>query len=398
MNTNPHISRRAASIEGSPTLEIAAAAAAMRAAGKDVIAFTAGEPDIGTPPLVDETAIRAIKEVKGRYTSAAGLPELRRAISEHFAKDGYDYTPDCVMAVAGAKAGLYMALYATVEDGDEVIFPSPFWGSYSELVRAVGGVPKPLMCDAAHDYQPDPARLAAMITPRTRAILVNSPNNPTGTVYSQASLLSIADLARRHNITVISDDIYDCLVYSDEPFLNVLKVAPDLADRTVIVNSLSKSHSMTGWRFGFVGGPKALIQVMARVQSQISGNPNTIAQLAAIAALHGGIDPTRRQSLNERRLLMVQELAHVPGITFPVPRGAFYVFLSVTNWIGKSWRGVRLESSAQIVDVLLNEMLLAVVPGEAFGAPGHIRLTYTVSVPHIREGVSRLARFGNELV
>ncbi len=397
MSTHPHISRRAASIEGSPTLEIAAVAAAMRAEGKDVVSFTAGEPDMGTPPLVDEIAIAAIRGAKGRYTSAAGLPELRRAISERFAKDGYSYAPDAVMAVAGAKSGLYMALYACVEEGEEVIFPSPFWGSYTELVRAVGGVPRPLPCDAAHDYQPEIARMAAMITPRTRAILLNSPNNPTGTVYSRETLLGVAELARRHDLTIISDDIYDCLVYSDEPFLNVLKVAPDLADRTIIVNSLSKSHSMTGWRFGFVGGPKPLIQVMARVQSQISGNPNTIAQLAAIAALRGEIDPTRRQSLNERRKLMVQELAKVPGVTFPVPRGAFYVFLCVSNWIGRSWRGQRLESSAQIADVLLNDMLVAIVPGEAFGAPAHIRLTYTVSEAHIREGVTRLARFASEL-
>ena len=397
MTRATHISTRALSIEGSPTLEISATAAQMRAEGKDVIAFAAGEPDMGTPQLVDDAAIAAIHASKGRYTSAAGLPEVRKAISAKFNADGYDYAPDEVMAVAGAKAGLYMAIYGTVNEGDEVLFPSPFWGSYTELVRAVGGIPKPIPCDASADYQPDPARIAALITPRTRAIMLNSPNNPTGTVYSRKTLEAVAEIVRRHQLMVISDDIYDCLVYSEEPFLNVLKVAPDLRSQCVIVNSLSKSHSMTGWRFGFVGGPKDLIQAMIRVQSQVIGNPHTISQHAALAALKAPIDPARRVSLDARRKLIVSELAAVKDICFPVPRGAFYVFISVERWMGRSFRGQTITSSAQLANILLKDLLLAVVPGEAFGVERHIRLTYTVSEDHIRRGVQRLAEFSREL-
>ncbi len=387
------ISRRAAAIASSATLEITAVAAAMKAAGKDVIAFAAGEPDLPVPDDIIERAVQVTKEGRGRYTSAAGLPEVRAAIREKFAKDGYQFGADQVMATAGAKPAIYLALYALVNDGDEVLYPSPFWGSYSEIARSVGAVPVAVPTLPEEDFQPDARRLEAAITPKSRVLLLNSPNNPTGTVYSRETLEAIAAVVRKHDLWVLSDDIYDCLVYTQDKFLNLLHVAPDLAPRVIVINSLSKSHSMTGWRFGIVGGPAVVIEAMGRVASQVSGNPNTISQLAAITALRGKVDPTRVASLNHRRQVLIRELQSIPGLYCPVPRGAFYAFPSIKSFLGKSYRGHTVATSTDFSKLLLQDQLVATVPGDAFGAPDHVRLTYTTPEKDILEGVRRFKAF-----
>jgi aspartate aminotransferase len=344
-----------------------------------------------------EAAIFAIREGKGRYTAASGLPEVRRAVRDRFERDGYVFPQEQVMVTAGAKAALYMALFALCNEGDEVLYPSPFWGSYSELARAVGAKPVAVATLPEGDFQPDPAKIASAVTPRSRVLLLNSPNNPTGTVYSKDTLLGVADVVRRHDLFVLSDDIYDCLVYTKEPFLNILHVAPDLKDRVIVINSLSKSHSMTGWRFGMVGGPRAVIDAMARVQSQISGNPPTISQIAALTALSGKADPARAASLDHRRKILVDALSRIPGLFCPVPRGAFYAFPSIKSFLGKSHHGQRLATSTDLSKHLLEDQLVATVPGDAFGAPDHIRFTYTTPEAQITEGVRRFAAFLSEL-
>lgn len=395
MATSPRelISTRAASIESSVTLEITALAASLKAQGKNVIAFAAGEPDLGVPDDINEAAIAAIRAGKGRYTAAAGLPELREAIAARFRRDGFRYQADEVMCTSGAKPAIYEALFVLLNDGDEVIFPSPFWGSYTEIVRAAHGVPIPLKTLPSEDFQPDPAALRRLITPKTRVLLINSPNNPTGTVYTEATLRALAEVVREKDLVVISDDIYDCLVYTGSPYVHLLHVAPDLVDRTIVINSLSKSHSMTGWRVGLVAAPKPVIQTMARVQSQMIGNPPTITQHAALKALAGPPDPARAASLDARRRVLIRLLQEIPELEVPVPRGAFYAFPSVAKYLNRKRRGKPIGTSTEFCRALLEDQLVATVPGDAFGAPEHVRLTYTVPEADIVEGVRRLRAF-----
>ena len=385
------LSRKVGAIESSITLEVSAIAARMRSEGHAVIAFGAGEPDLPTPEVVQEAAIEAIRDGKGRYTPAAGLPALRDAVSAKFTADGFALPADQVMVTSGAKSALFLALYALQNEGDECLFPAPYWSSYTEMVKAAGGTPTVLETSADQDFQPDAEALRAAISPRTRVLLLNSPNNPTGTVYSAETLLGIAAVVRDHDLVVITDDIYEHLIYTDEPFANILHVAPDLADRTLIINGLSKSHSMTGWRMGFAGGPKPLIAAMARTQSQIAGNPSSIAQYAAIAALANPPSDDRRRSLDARRKVMLQALCEIEGVTCPEPRGAFYAFPDISSHLGKTYEGAPINDTIDLTKVLLEQQLVATVAGDAFGAPGHIRLTYCTSEAEIVEGVSRLA-------
>jgi aspartate aminotransferase len=391
--TEDRLSHQVRGIQSSVTLDVSATAAALRAQGKQVIAFGAGEPDLPVPPLVQEAAHRAVQEGKGRYTPASGLPALREAVAAKFTADGFSLGPDQVIVTAGAKSGLFLALYALLDAGDECIFPAPYWSSYPEIVRGAGGIPKVFPTSASEDFQPHPDVLRAAITDRTKVILLNSPNNPSGTVYARSSLEALADVIRERDLFVISDDIYEHLIYTDEPFVNLLHVAPDLSERVLLVNSLSKSHSMTGWRLGFCGGPKALIAAMGRAQSQMVGNPNAISQYAAMAALGSPIDPERRQNLDRRRHLMLSGIRQLPHVTCPEPRGAFYAFPSIEHYLGRRFAGIPIPDATAFARLFLQERLVATVTGDAFGAPGHIRLTYCTSETEIVEGLGRLASF-----
>jgi len=391
------LSEKALSIPASITLEVTALAQALKAQGHDVIAFAAGEPDLEAPVAVQDAGIEAIQEGRGRYTAAAGMPSLREAVSRYFETRGLAYPPDQVMATAGAKPALFLALFALLDDGDECIFPSPYWGSYTEIVRAAGGVPRSFPTPVEQDFQPDPDALRAALTDRTRVLMLNSPNNPTGTVYSRETLEALAEVVRERDLCVVTDDIYEHLIYTGEPFANILNVAEDLVDRTVIVNGLSKSHSMTGWRMGFVGGPKPIIAAMSRIQSQIAGNPPTISQHAALAAFADPLPPERLASLDKRRRVLLSELAKIDGLVCPEPRGAFYAFPSIAPWLGRSYKGREISDASDLAKVLLEEKLVATVSGDAFGTPGHLRLTYCTSESNIVEGVGRLAEFLDQM-
>jgi len=389
---DPRLSRKVTALENSITLEVSATAARMRAEGHHVIAFGAGEPDLPTPEVVQQAAVEAIRDNRGRYTPAAGTPALRRALSHKFEGDGLPFPPDQVMVTSGAKSGLFFALYSLLDEGDECLFPAPFWSSYPEMVKAAGGVPAVLPTDPADDFQPDPDRLRDALTDRTRVLLLNSPNNPTGTVYSRATLEGIAEVVRERELAVITDDIYQHLIYTDEPFANVLHVAPDLQDRTVVINGLSKSHSMTGWRMGFAGGPKQVIGAMSRAQSQMAGSPNAISQAAAIVALANPPEEDRLRSLDQRRRLLMSELEALDEVRCPIPRGAFYAFPDVSAYLGTD----RFPDTLAFTRVLLDSKHVATVAGDAFGAPGHVRLTYCTSEEDIREGVGRIAELLRE--
>ena len=384
------LSRKVTAIENSITLEVSAIASRMRAEGHPVIAFGAGEPDLPTPRIVQDAGAAAIRGGKARYTPAAGVPALRAALAAKFTADGFALTPEQVMVTSGAKSGLFLAFYALLDEGDECLYPAPFWSSYPEMVKAAGGTPAAFQTSPDEDFQPDAGALGAAINDRTRVLLLNSPNNPTGTVYSRATLEGIAQVVRDHDLVVVTDDIYEHLIYTDEPFTNILHVAPDLADRTLLINGVSKSHSMTGWRMGFCGGPEWLIAAMARAQSQMAGNPSAIAQYGAVAALANPPAADRKESLDARRRLMLDGIATLPDVTCPEPRGAFYAFPDMSAYIGRTYDGEKIEDTIAFTRLLLERHFVATVAGDAFGAPGHIRLTYCTAEDEIKEGIRRI--------
>jgi aspartate aminotransferase len=392
------LSDKSERVSESITLAITARAKTLKAAGKDVIAFTAGEPDLPVPESIQRAGIQAIQAGKGVYTNAAGIQELRQLAAERFRAMGLPSEANDVVITPGAKSAIFLALYLLLNDGDEVVFPSPYWGSYSDMTLAAGGRPVPFATSASEDFQPTAAALRQVLSPRTRVIILNSPNNPTGTVYGRETLSEIAVVLREHpEIVILSDDIYDTLIYTSEPFTNIALVAPDLVPRTLTINSLSKSHSMTGWRIGYTTGPRVLTEGMARIQSQIAGSPPAISQYAALDAFRTPLDPSRLEDLDQRRKLMMSELARLPGMPCPEPRGAFYAFPSVAPWIG-TWHGeTRIDSAAVFAQLLLDHHLVATVSGEAFGVTDHIRLTYTIPSEAISQGIRRIGSFLSEL-
>ena len=396
--TRSLISDKAQIISPSPTLALADQAASLRAQGKNVIVFAAGEPDLPAPASAQEGGIDAIQRGLGRYTAASGLRELREAVSARFQDSGLPYGPAEVMITNGAKTGLYEALYTVLNPGDEVLFPEPYWSSYPDLSKAAGGIPKSFPTSSQNDFQIDPEVLEAALSDRTRVLLINSPNNPSGGTYDTACLLGIAEAVRkRPNLLVLSDDIYECFTFGKEPFRNLLHVAPDLFNQVISVNGLSKSHAMTGWRIGYVGGPKELIAAMGRVQSQITGNPCAISQHAAIAALKAPLDPARAASLDRRRHLMVGALREIPGVICPEPSGAFYVFPDLKAFLNRAHQGQVVGTTERLASLILEEKLVAAICGEFFGVPGHLRLSYVCSDEDILEGVARIRDFLSHL-
>ena len=384
---------RTTRIVPSPTLKVSATAKTMAAQGIDVIDFSAGEPAFDTPDFVKEAAHSAIAAGFTRYTPASGTDELKRAICDKLSRDqGIQYEPSQILVSCGAKHTLYNLAQALVNPGDEVIIPAPYWVSYPDIVRLAEGQPVILETREADGYAIDPQRLEACITPRTKALILNGPSNPTGAVYDRKTLEAVADVAARHDVLVVSDEIYEKLVYEDASCMSIVTVVPEMAGRTLVVNGVSKAFAMTGWRIGYAAGPHALIAAMANVQSQSTSNPTSISQKAAVAALRGGTQffTELRNDLTPKRRLIVDALNTIPGLTCPTPAGAFYVFPNVSGLFGKRHANGTIASATDLADYLLTDARLACVSGEPFGSVNHLRLTYTPTIETIQRGLTKL--------
>jgi aspartate aminotransferase len=393
------LSRRAGEVEESVTLAMTEKAAQLRARGADVISFTAGEPDFDTPEHIKKAAVDALQKGYTKYTAATGMPTLRRAVAEKFRRDnGLSYDPSQVVVSCGAKHSLFNVILAVLEEGDEAIVPAPYWVSYPEMVKCAGARPVIVQAGEQDDFKITPETLRAAVTPRTKVLLLNSPSNPTGMVYTADELGALADVALEKDLLVISDEIYEKLCFGT-PFASIAALRPGMTERTVVVNGASKAYAMTGWRIGYAAGPKEIMSAAGRMQSQSTSNATSISQYAALAALEGDQScvETMRQEYAKRRDYVVGRLRAVPGVTCGEPRGAFYVFPRVEALYGKKFRGTPITGSAAFAGALLDHAHVGTVPGSGFGNDGHIRLSYAIAMEKIREGMDRLEKFVREL-
>jgi len=389
------LAERARRLTPSPTLALSARARALRAQGIDVLTFTAGEPDFDTPERVKEAAIRALREGKTKYTDAGGIPELKAAICAKLKRDnGLAYESADVIASVGAKHTLYNICAVLVNPGDEVLVPSPYWVSYTEQVRLFDGVPVVVPTDEARGFQLDLSALRRAVTPRTKLLLLNSPNNPTGAVYPRADLERVAALALEHGFYVVSDECYDALSY-DGRVPSIAELSPEIKARTLLVNTCSKAYAMTGWRLGFAAGPREIVKAMGDFQGQCTSNPTSIAQWAAVEALAGSQDEVAKMAgeFDRRRRLIVPGLNALPGVSCGMPKGAFYAFANVSGLFGREWRSAEgpktLKGSLDVTAFLLEEAKVAVVPGVDFGSDDHVRLSYATSEALISDGLNQ---------
>jgi aspartate aminotransferase len=389
-------------VQPSQTIAVTNKAAELKAAGKDVIGLGAGEPDFDTPEHIKEAAIQAMRDGKTKYTAVDGIPELKRAISAKFEREnGLAYKPGQISVGTGGKQVLYNALVATLNPGDEVVIPAPFWVSYPDMVLMCGGTPVPVAGSLETDFKITPEQLEAAITPKTKWLIFNSPSNPTGAGYTPAELKALTDVLMRHeHVWVMTDDMYEHIAYPPFEFTTPAQVEPGLIGRTLTVNGVSKAYAMTGWRIGYAGGPEQLIKAMAKVQSQSTSNPCTISQWAAVAALEGPQDYVAEAcaAFQRRRDLVCSMLNQARGITCPVPEGAFYVYPSVAGCIGrKAPSGKRIENDEDFVTELLEAEGVAVVHGAAFGLSPNFRASYATSDEALEEACTRIQRFCGNL-
>ncbi len=387
------MAQRVAQIKPSPTLAVNAKAKALKAAGADILNFSVGEPDFDTPPHVCEAGKASIDAGFTRYTAVPGIPELRQAVVDRLAADrGWSYEPDQVQVCCGGKHGLYNMAQALINPGDEVLIPTPYWVSYPPIVQLAGGIPVLVPLSEENNFDLDPRVLEQHASPKTKAIILNSPSNPIGSVFSASALAAVGKMALERGWIIISDDIYDTIVYSDNPLPHILDVDPRLKDQTLILNGVSKSFAMTGWRIGYTIGPQVIISTMNRIQSQSTSNATSVAQKAALAALTGPQDfpVMMRDAFLPRRDYFVRELSSIPGVTCVNPQGAFYVFPNISSYFGKEFNGRSITGSLDLADYLLDEALIATVPGIAFGADPFIRFSFATSMETIEEGVRRL--------
>jgi len=387
------LAARAGRIVPSPTLSIAATAKAMAAQGIDIIDFASGEPDWDTPESVKAAAEAAIRSGFTKYTPSAGIEELKRAIAEKLAvEQGLRYDTSQILVSCGAKHSLYNLAEALLEAGDEVIIPAPFWVSYRDQVLLNDATPVLLHTSEAAGYAVSHTALEACVTPRTKAVIVNSPGNPTGATYDRATLEGIADVALRHDLVIISDEIYEKILYDGARHCSIATLGPDVAARTVVVNGVSKAYAMTGWRIGYAAGPKDLITAMANIQSQSTSNPSSISQKAAVAALQGGGAFTQRMvvEFDRRRRLMVERLNKMPGVSCRMPSGAFYAFPNIAGVFTRRLQRGPITTAAELAAYLLTEARVAVVPGEPFGSSSHLRLSYATGIEVIARGLDRM--------
>jgi aspartate/methionine/tyrosine aminotransferase len=393
----PRIASRIAAIAESATLKVDAKAKALKAAGRPVISFAAGEPDFATPQHVVDAAVQAAQDPKNhRYTPATGLPELKQAIAEKTAREsGITVDPAQVIVTNGGKQAVYQAFQTIVDAGDEVILPAPYWTTYPEAIRLAGGVPVDVFAGSDQDYLVTVEQLEAARTPKTKALLFCSPSNPTGSVYTAEQTKAIGEWALEHGIWVISDEIYHDLVYDGVRFTGILEAVPALADTTILVNGVAKTYAMTGWRVGWFIGPTDAVKAASNLQSHLSSNVSNVSQRAAIAALTGPQEPVTamREAFDRRRQAIVAGLNAIPGFVTPTPQGAFYVYPDVTALLGREWAGTTPTTTLELADLILEHAEVAVVPGEAFGPSGYLRLSYALGDDDIAEGVARLAKF-----
>ncbi len=394
------ISHRCQNIAPSVTLQIDARAKEMRAAGLDVIGFGVGEPDFPTPQHICDAAKEALDLGKTRYTPAAGTKELRKAICRKLLRDNdMTYSYGDILVSSGAKHTLFTILQGIIDPGDEVLIPTPCWVSYPEMVRMAGGVPIFVPADESTNFIPTNKDIASRVSRRTKAIIITSPSNPCGSVWDQDQLQFVADLAVSHPFYVISDEIYEKLLYDGRKHLSIAQLGEQIKAQTFLVNGMSKAYAMTGWRIGYVAGPRHEISAMASFQSQATSNANTIAQYAAMKALDGDQTCVEEmvQEYQRRRDLMVERINQIPNLSCRKPQGAFYVMMNIKKALGMSYNGRLLESSMDFAELLLAEKQVAVVPGAAFEAEGFCRLSYAVSMEQIEEGLNRIAEFMAEL-
>lgn len=394
------LSRKAQQIEPSITLAITAKAKKMKADGIDVIGFGAGEPDFNTPEYIQKAAIKAIKEGYTKYTPASGIMELKNAIVEKFRKDnGLEYNTSQIIISTGAKQSLANVFAAALNPGDEVIIPAPYWVSYPELVKLQGGVPIFVETEENNGFKYTIEKLEKAITKNTKMILINSPNNPTGTVYNKKELEDIANFAKEKDILILSDEIYEKLIYGDTKHVSIASLSGDAYQRTIVINGVSKAYAMTGWRIGYAAANKEIVRLMSNIQSHTTSNPNSIAQYASVAALKG--DTSYMDSMvaefKNRRDYMVNEINRIDGLSCIKPEGAFYVMMNISKTIGKKFNDVKIEDSISFSDQLLEREKVAVIPGIGFGMDNYVRLSYATSAENIEKGLDRIGRFVKEL-
>ena len=401
-NLLPRVSRRISAIAESATLKVDAKAKALQAQGRPVISYAAGEPNFATPDNVVRAASAAVLDPKNyRYTQAAGLPELREAVAAKTLRDsGLTVSASQVIITNGGKQAVFQSFASLLDPGDEVLMPTPFWTTYPEVIKLAGGVPVQVFAGADQGYLVTVEQLEAARTERTKVLLFVSPSNPTGAVYSPEQTRAIGQWALEHGLWVISDEIYQNLVYADAPdgtpikALSIVEAVPELADRTILVNGVAKSYAMTGWRLGWMVGPADAIKGASNLQSHLSSNVSNISQRAAIEALTGPQETVElmRQAFDRRRRTIIAELNKIPGMITPMPQGAFYAYPDVTALLGRTWGGVTPTTSLELADLILDQAEVAVVPGEAFGPSGYIRLSYALGDEQLLEGIQRLQR------
>ena len=388
------VSRRVERIGLSPTLRISALAQSLRASGVDVLDFSAGQPDFPTPESVKQAGIRAIEQDKTRYTSNAGAPELRQAISRQLGRTrGIEYPPDQILVSSGAKASLFFAFMALVDPGDDVLLPTPYWVSYPEQIQLAEGNAVLVPCSDEAGFKLSPEALEAAVTKRSRVIVLNYPSNPSGACYSREELEALARVCLRHDLWIIADEIYSGMVYDGQEFTSVASLGEEFREKSVIIDGMSKSYAMTGWRMGHAAGPKDVISAMARMQSHSTSNASSIAQWASIEALDNGDDEVRRRlgEFTKRRDEVVRLLSELDGVSCLKPEGAFYAFPNVSGLFGRTTDKGPIRSGQDLAEYLLERANVALVPGDPFGAPQHVRVSYPVSLERIREGVGRIA-------
>lgn len=386
------LSTKNMNISTSVTLAITAKAKKMKAEGIDVVSFGAGEPDFKTPKHISDAAIVAIEKGLTGYTDSSGLPELKKAICDKLLKDNHlSYSPEQIVVSNGAKHSLFNALQAICNPGDEVIVPNPYWVSYPELVKLADATPVLVETPESNDFKYDISTLEAAITPKTKAIIVNSPNNPTGTVYTKSDLAEIAKLAIAHDFYVISDEIYEELIYEGE-HISIASLGDEIKALTIVVNGMSKAYAMTGWRIGYTASGKEIAQIMKNIQSHATSNPNTIAQYASIEALKGDKSAIEemKAAFIARRDYMVDKINAIPNLSCRKPEGAFYVMVNISKLFGKVFNGKEITNSVDFAEYLLDAFKVAVIPGAGFGSDDYVRLSYATSLDNIKEGLRRI--------
>lgn len=390
----PRVSARIGAIAPSATLAVDAKAKALKAAGRPVIGFGAGEPDFPTPDAIVEAAVAAAKDpANHKYTPAAGLPALREAIAAKTLRDsGYEISPTDVVVTNGGKQAVYEAFATIIDPGDEVILPAPYWTTYPEAIRLAGGVPVEVFAGPDQEYLVTLEQLEAARTPRTKALLFCSPSNPTGAVYSPEQTAAIGRWAVEHGVWVITDEIYEHLTYDDAVFTPIVRAVPELADTAIVLNGVAKTYAMTGWRVGWLVGPTDVVKAATNLQSHLTSNVANVSQRAAIAALTGDLSAVAmmRAAFDRRRRTMIGLLEQIDGVVVPRPKGAFYAYPSVQGVLGRTIRGRVPATSAELAALILEEVEVAVVPGEAFGPSGYLRLSYALGDDDLAEGVGRI--------